>query len=340
MNFLTPEQEVGSGMGTTTSGVAPVGPIAMGVTNINVGILPNLDVSIPNISPQRDYSQIRAKLTANVRPSLKIVEKPIFKKKGRIIDNPPVYPDTFIYPLKGVDNKIKISLNTHVGAYLLEPIILGQPGEQEAIDELRTSKSVPGTSRLWYTTDDPIDNFEIYRTTQLPEKYTDFSTALHTVVSTDADTTSLQQASSATYMDNINPNTVYYYMFRAIDRHGKFSNPSPVFSVVMVSNDGIIFPIIKPIEMKPAMIPRRPSKPFKKMINIIPTMGQSMVDYSRTNLATLATAKNATITLGVEDEGLFGNKFKIRLTSKKTGKQIDLNVAFATERKTTENERK
>jgi len=174
----------------------------------------------------------------------------------------------------------------------------------------------------------------------LPEKYVDFSNHFHTLVSTDIDPTSLQQASAATYIDDIKPNTLYYYMFRSIDRHGKFSNPSPVFSVIMVSNDGVIFPIIKPVELKPALTPRRPAKSLKKMMNIVPTIAQSMVDYSRTNLEGLTTAKNATIVLGVESEGLFGNKFKIRLTSKETGKQIDLNVQFKTARKTTERERK
>ena len=35
--------------------------------------------------------------------------------------------------------------------------------------------------------------------------------------------------------------------------------------------------------------------------------------------------------LGLEEDGLFGKKFKIRLTSKATGKKIDLNVTFKTE---------
>jgi len=334
--FPTPNQSAGTGTGVPAA--PPAIPFA--AVPLNVDILPNFDVAVPNTIQVRDYEQLKAKVSVSVRPTVKIMERTIYTRSGRVIDSPPVFPDIFIYPIKGIDNKIKINLNTHVGSYLLEPIILDRPGEQVFIDRLRRDKKVPGTSRLWYKTDDPVDHFEIYRMTRLPEKYEDFSNHLHNLLNTDVDPSSLQQASSATYIDDITPNTLYYYMFRSIDRHGKFSNPSPVFSVIMVSNDGIIFPIIKPIQLKPALIPRRPTKTFKKMINIVPTISQSTVDYSRTNLEELATAKNATIMLGVESEGLFGNKFKIRFTSKETGKQIDLNVRFKTERKTTENERK
>ena len=35
--------------------------------------------------------------------------------------------------------------------------------------------------------------------------------------------------------------------------------------------------------------------------------------------------------MGVEEVGIFGKTFKLRMTSTKTGKQIDLNIRFKTE---------
>ena len=41
---------------------------------------------------------------------------------------------------------------------------------------------------------------------------------------------------------------------------------------------------------------------------------------------------NPGLVLGLEDEPLFGKKFKVRLTSKTTGKKIDINIDFRTKR--------
>jgi hypothetical protein len=323
----TPNPEKDGITGHNTGYRPPIGGMKIPV---RPATKPDFTLPAPNLDGI-DQPLYEAKFVAITRPSLRIIETPLYGRRGRIIDNPPVFPDAYFVALKGHDNKIKINLNTNIGSYLLHPIILDQPYEIEAIQRLRQGKQLPGTMRLRYTTDDPIDRFEIFRTTKLPEKYSDFKEMLHTTVETDVDVKSPQKASAASYVDMIQPNVMYYYMFRCIDRHGHFSNPTSVFSVLMVSNDGIIFPIIKVIQMKPALSPRRNSKPLKKMLNIQPTMGQSIIDYDRTDMDTPVGANGTPVRLGREDEDLFGNKFKIRLTSKKSGKKMDLNVAFKVE---------
>ena len=73
------------------------------------------------------------------------------------------------------------------------------------------------------------------------------------------------------------------------------------------------------------------------MIQIVPRMTQAYLNEAASGLVNGdGTANNAIgnmgMVLGVEDEPLFGKKFKIRLTSKSTGKKLDFNIDFKTKR--------
>ena len=43
-------------------------------------------------------------------------------------------------------------------------------------------------------------------------------------------------------------------------------------------------------------------------------------------------AGNRNIFLGLQEEALFGKRFKVRLVSKSTGKKVDINIDFKTKR--------
>jgi len=140
------------------------------------------------------------------------------------------------------------------------------------------------------------------------------------------------KASSASYIDDINPNKKYYYMFRSVDVHGNVSNPSPVYEVELVNDAGFVYPLIKIIHMDltesyEAEKIKTPLKSMKKYIEIIPSFAQGSIDVDLSD--------NQNITMGTEDTSLWeydgkNNKlFKIRITSRSTGKKIDLNVKFS-----------
>jgi len=161
-----------------------------------------------------------------------------------------------------------------------------------------------------------------------PEKIEDFASSLRSIVQTDVNRKTIQKATSASFVDTLDPNKDYYYTFRAIDIHGKTSNPTDVYKVQLVDNDGAIYPLIEIYEIKENK-PQKPAKSGKKLINIEPILSQTLIDFSKSQIGDGSTAKNvSSVFLGQENESVFGERFKIRLISKQTGRKIDLNVNY------------
>ena len=140
------------------------------------------------------------------------------------------------------------------------------------------------------------------------------------------------ETTSVSLRDDIMPNKKYYYTFRAVDVHGHVSNPSPVFEVEMIDDNGTVYMIQKIIELQPPNI-KDVSKTAKKYIQIKPAFEQSLMSVDAAGDVDASAfdygdGTSKPINLGVMPEAVWGRKFKIRITSKSSGKQIDLNVTF------------
>jgi hypothetical protein len=277
-----------------------------------------------------DDKYFRATMEVHVRPSIKIVELPFFEITGRVIDDPPVPPHVNIIPYRGINNKLLINLSSNVGRYDLPPISF-TGAEREIVSEIRAAKRLPPDSNITYSTDDPVSSFEVYRLSTPPQTIEDFAGNLRSVLETDIDAATAQKASSASIKDSLTPNMDYYYTFRSIDIHGKKSNPTEVFRVKIIDNDGAVYSIIEHYQMKKNK-PQKPTKRGKKLLNIVPRFTQTLINENKSKMGDGSSAFNVkNVVLGQEDQPLFGEGFKVRLTSMKTGKKIDININFDVE---------
>lgn len=269
----------------------------------------------------------KANIFLRSTPSVKIAEVPFFSSVGKIIDDPPVFPNVDLIPYRGVKDKILINLSPTVGEYELQPVVFNN-AEQLIVDDIRNTKDLFSDEPITFTTDDYVSRYEIYRMETPPEKIEDFSQNLRNVLTVSE---SNRGVSSASFVDDIEPNKEYYYTFRTIDIHGKVSNPSAIYRLIMVENSGAVYPLLEVYEIGQEK-PREASKSLKKLLNIKPRLSQTIINQALSSLGTGASVKDVTnIVLGVEEKSLFGKRFKIRLTSKHTGKQVDLNVRFNVE---------
>ena len=277
------------------------------------------------------------------RPSLKVVQVPIFAEKERIIDDPPVSPDIDIIPYRGVNNRLLFNFMGNVGEYYLDPIFFNKE-EERNYEEIRKAQKLFPNEPIRFSSDDPAAVFEVFRTVVKPKSYQDFKNAKRVTVKTDVSEETIQKAATASYVEFLSPNTKYYYIFRSIDIHGHISYPSHVYEVELVDDAGATYLLIKTVDFEPET-KKRPSRNMKKYLHIIPSLAQALVNPEKSGLVNedgmpidSAKLSDGNIQLGFQESPIWGKRFKVRLTSKQTGRKLDLNIKFDQKHITTEND--
>tara|TARA_R100000093_G_scaffold44252_1_gene22977 strand:- start:38 stop:457 length:420 start_codon:yes stop_codon:yes gene_type:complete len=130
--------------------------------------------------------------------------------------------------------------------------------------------------------------------------------------------------------DMIKTNQKYYYVFRVLNENFIPGHLSEIYEAELIDDGGYIysnFNIFFEEDFKEDIFVN-PSIALKKLLQLQPNMSQitfndSIVDYDST-----AALQLNNMSLGNADSLIWDKTFKIRLTSKKTGKKIDLNVTY------------
>jgi hypothetical protein len=266
------------------------------------------------------------------KPSVLVVEVPMQERSVTIIDKPPIPPDVNIIPFKGVKNRILFNLNGTTGEMAANPVIL----EEDDYDQFRTvvGSQYP-SGRFWrgrrhiirdqivhFRNDDPVKVFEIFRTDEEPTSWESFfDKKIQRIES---------EATNASHVDVISPNKKYYYAFRTEDIHGHPSNPSHIYQVELVADDEMTFLKMDIFNFKEEIEPRKMS--FDHKIEISPSSLQRVLPMpSNGSLETWDAEGQPVGDVGTAEnprETLWGKQFKCRITSRSTGKQIDINFKF------------
>jgi hypothetical protein len=288
-----------------------------------------------------------AQLDVIIEPSIAVVELPYVASNqpwmpstdqsfglGTVLDRPGISPNVDVIPYRAVADKLLFNLSTGAGQLLAQPVALNDD-EIEYVNRLRQMNEFPA-SPIMHANDDPSRSFEVYRLDYHPASYEEFSGARVAIIGTENSLYGYRRADSVSYIDNVEPNRKYYYMFRTLDIHGHPSYPSEVYEIVLIDDDGAIYPKIRVVELNERETPRKAMKSMRRFVQIKPQLVQRLFNVEE---AFSATAMNSsapisdTIDLGYSEEKIWGRMFKIRLTSKTSGKKIDLNVRFTKEYK-------
>jgi len=255
------------------------------------------------------------------------IDTPQVSITDKILDTPPIKPEISFYPLIGVDNKIKILLNNAIGKYYDIPLAFNDE-ERRVIEQISNSqKNKPSfkleidDNKILYNSDDLPKRFQIFRLEQKPESYDDFINNFPTSLLVDIDVESLK-AASADFLDTIKPNTKYWYTSRVIDYHNNFSNLTDVFEIEIINDKGTIYPVISYYDFEKNTQFTEKIKTFKRFIKIEPSAEQ----------VTDLNVQNGEFNFRNNVDSIWNRNFKMTITSKSTGKKIDIYFKFDQEK--------
>lgn len=251
-------------------------------------------------------------ISATLNQQLAFFKTKLYAKDATILDNPPLPVDVNIVPFIGVNNALRFLLNTQLGSYTETPVPITED-DIKLFQSIKEKRNIKG-NKLFFETDDFITSVQVFRTTTIPTTYADFRNSLYL-------TLDLNSLTATSFIDTIIPNQKYYYTFRSLDVHNNISNPSSVFEVEIIDNDGAVYPVIRTIPLVNNKEVYDTTKSFRKYISIVPSITQT---------AFIPNENNTQVTFG-EQQDLWDQKFKLRFTSKKTGKSFDLNLTFTKE---------
>ena len=233
------------------------------------------------------------------KPGLYFIEAPFFEKIIETRDMPPITPQVNWLPHQGVDNKIGILLATDYGE-IEEPWLFHNQPYSEALKKSLASKyGMNKKGLIKWKTDSMPDAFEIFRLENPPESYEWFhSTTGERYVGPKRGPRMFKRIPSygkvGFFLDTIEPNKYYYYMFRALDNYDfenpdsnkiMRSNPTEVFRVRMVSYENGIFLEMEPYEM--FIKEEDEILNVERLLKISPSFDQKLINFS-TELSRIA----------------------------------------------------
>lgn len=281
-------------------------------------------------------------------PTLKIMSIPSSKKRVAISDNPPIYPNVNIIPFKNVDSKVLFNLSSNTGEFLAPPVILedddnlqfykaalmqglpsvqGVAAEQIQNFEFPVEADLTSAELLRFRSDDPPRAFEVFRMEEYPASINDFrgKKLRKDYVRSD----------NFAFVDDVLPNKKYYYIFRTEDIHFNVSNPSHVYEVELITVNEAVRLSVKIVEpmnlkkMKEAKL--NSSRSFRQFLSIRPAIQQRLLNVPPSGKFMDLPSNNTSEMFGLpEIDKVWDKKFKLRIKSKNTGKEIDINIRFNT----------
>ena len=277
-------------------------------------------------------------------PTAMITEVPVAFSALRILDNPPVAAD--ITPYQRKDNSQTIGFYINVESFRF-PTNTTDPDSKSEVGKYPTplNSQELSLSEVYKLSNNMLDEelvlrnsvskittLEVFRLDNKPESISDFdgNIVFRKDLSMKHDTK--YKYTNCFYEERVATNKKYYYLFRFVNEQGIPGYLAPIQVAELIDDGGYKyskFDVIYESDLGTTES-QQERLSFKKIIELSPTVSHTEflatdLDYSQPAATQLSKVYE---NIGSAQDLIWGKTFKFRLTSKKTGKKIDLNIKY------------
>jgi len=270
-----------------------------------------------------------ADMNFQYEPALKVIELPVSSKTLKVLDHPGNEVTVRPYQVLGTSRKLGFDFQYEGFNSVVFPSIISTNDFSYRSSYLNAN-DLQEDELLPYESISNPRFIDVYRIDTKPRTFTDFDKNL--IGSADL---KIKNERKFTYdvgffEDDVVPNQKYYYLFRARTQQGLLSTPSVVYEAQLINDGGYFYAIFNTFteeELQEEQF-RTTTKQLKNLFHLQPNLSQLTLNTENVDFSQSASSQLKNVTVGTADDLIWDKTFKIRLTSKKTGKKIDFNVTY------------
>jgi hypothetical protein len=275
------------------------------------------------------YYKFLADFNISIEPTIKLIEVPVYTKSLVVLDHPPEQLD--ISPFQRMDNSQIIGFLANVENFtpLTIPKVLTDI-DRNYKNAYLSSNNLIETETISFPSRSKTAAIEIFRKDTMPASFTDFDINDLVMVKPLTIEGSDYYLSNCIYEEKIPTNKKYYYILRTLDENNISGYMTNIIQAELVNDGGYKYVLFKELfedDFKES-IPSQVNESLKKIFQVVPNITQLEFDDTAVDYNNTAAEEVSNLIIGTKEDSIFDKTFKIRLTSKKTGKKIDLNVTY------------
>tara|TARA_R100000664_G_C2756818_1_gene144799 strand:+ start:61 stop:2646 length:2586 start_codon:yes stop_codon:yes gene_type:complete len=270
-----------------------------------------------------------AEFNIAAEPCIKIIEVPIYSKTVRVLDHP--LPPLNISSFQRMDNSQIIghmsSIENNIKAEF--PNCYLSTDVEYRRQYLRSNDMLNFETIEQFCRSQP-HSIQVFRKEEKPKTFLDFTqqdmvTAKDLTIANTSFT-----VSDCIYEEIVRTNKKYYYILRAVSANNTIGHVEHIIEAELVNDGGYKYAVFDSLEESDfeESVADEVSKTFKKLLQLRPDLRQLALDTNDVDFSNSVYDEYSNVKVGLSDDSIFDKPFKIRLTSKKTGRKIDLNIKY------------